>query len=110
MGRGTVMEGPCSPRDEVCRTVALPAPVPGVGAVAGGMLMPRETGAPQALAEDVQTRARAAGLALDAERAAALAPICSALAEADRRLRALPMAENAAAGPPWGLTERDGER
>ena len=72
--------------------------------------MPRETGARQALAEDVQTRARAAGLALDAERAAALAPVCDALSEADRRLGALPMAENAAAGPPWGLTGRDGER
>ena len=70
--------------------------------------MLRETGARQALAEDVQARAHAAGLALDRERAAALAPICSALAEADRRLRALPMADSAAAGPPWGQTGRDG--
>lgn len=64
----------------------------------------------QADASDVQTRARAAGPALDAERAAALAPICSALAEADRRLRALPMDDSAAAGPPWGKTERGGGR
>lgn len=64
----------------------------------------------QVNASDVQTRARAAGLALDAERAAVLAPICSALAEADRRLGALPMGESAAAGPPWGSAERDGGR
>ena len=70
--------------------------------------MLRETGARQALAEDVRTRARAGGLALDAKRAAALAPICDALAEADRRLRALQMIESAAAGPPWGQEERDG--
>ena len=72
--------------------------------------MRRETGAGQVLAEDVQTRALAAGLALDVERAAALAPICDALSEADRRLHTLPMADSAAAGLPWGQTERDGER
>lgn len=72
--------------------------------------MLRETSARQVLAEDVQTRARAAGLALDAKTAAVLAPICSALAEADRRLRVLPMAQSAAAGPPWGSSERDGGR
>ena len=70
--------------------------------------MHRETSAPQSLAEDVQTRARAGGLALDANRAAALAPICDTLAEADQRLRALPMTESAAAGPPWGPSEHDG--
>ena len=70
--------------------------------------MLHETSARQSLAEDVQTRARAAGLALDAKRAAALAPICDALAEADRRLGALQMIESAAAGPPWGQVERDG--
>ena len=70
--------------------------------------MRRETSARQSLAEDVQARARAGGLALDAKRAAALAPVCDALAEADRRLRALQMIESAAAGPPWGQVERDG--
>ena len=54
------------------------------------------------------TIALAAGLELDAERAGALVPICHALAEADRRLRALPMGDSAAAGPPWGAMERDG--
>ena len=70
--------------------------------------MLRETGARQVLAEDVQTRARAAGLSLETERTAALVAICNALSEADRRLRALPMGDSAAAGPPWGSTERDG--
>ena len=70
--------------------------------------MRRETSARQATAEDVQTLAGAAGFELDAERAAALVPICAALAEADRRLRALPLAESAAAGPPWGQAGRDG--
>ena len=64
--------------------------------------MLRETCAQQTTAEDVQTRVHAAGLALEAGRAAALVAICDALSEADRRLRALPMAESAAAGPPWG--------
>ena len=64
----------------------------------------------QANASDVQTRVRAAGLELDAERAGALAAICTALSEADRRLGALPMGESAAAGPPWGSAERDGGR
>ena len=41
--------------------------------------MRRETSARQATAEDVQTLARAAGLELEAERAAALVPICAAL-------------------------------
>ena len=72
--------------------------------------MRREIGAGQVLAADVRTRALAAGLALEVERAAALAPICDALTEADRRLRALPIADSAAAGPPWGQTERDDER
>ena len=70
--------------------------------------MIRETSARQATAEDVRTLARAAGFELDTERAAALVPICAALAEADRRLRALPMTESAAAGPPWGQAGRDG--
>ena len=70
--------------------------------------MLRETSARQATAEDVRTRVRAAGLELDAERAGALVPICNALAEADRRLRVLPMAESAATGPPWGQAGRDG--
>ena len=70
--------------------------------------MRRETSARQATADDVQTLARAAGFELDAERAAALVPICNELAEADRRLRALPLAESAAAGPPWGQAGRDG--
>ena len=64
----------------------------------------------QASASDVQNRARAVGLDLDAERAGALASICTALSEADRRLGALPMGESAAAGPPWGSVERDGGR
>ena len=70
--------------------------------------MVHETDDRQATAEGVQTIACAAGLELDAERAGALVPICSALAEADWRLRALPMVDSAAAGPPWGQTERDG--
>lgn len=70
--------------------------------------MPRETSARQATAEDVQALARAAGLELDAERAEALVPICKALVEADRRLRALPMVESASAGPPWGQAWPDG--
>lgn len=70
--------------------------------------MCRETGAGQTTAENVQILARAAGLELDAERAAALVSICDAMTEADRRLRALPMNDSAAAGPPWGQTERGG--
>ena len=70
--------------------------------------MPRETSGRQATAEDVQTLASAAGLELDAERAGGLVPICNALADADRRVRALPMAECAAAGPPWGQAWPDG--
>ena len=70
--------------------------------------MLRETSARQVLAEDVQTRARAAGSALDAKRAVELIAICTALSEADRRLAALPMGDSAAAGPPWGSNERDG--
>ena len=62
----------------------------------------------RATAEDVQTLARAAGLELDSDRAGTLVPICNALAEADRRLSALPMADSAAAGPPWGRAEHDG--
>lgn len=62
----------------------------------------------RATAEDVQTLARAAGLELDWERAGALAPICHALARADRRLSDLPMADCAAAGPPWGRVVHDG--
>ena len=61
-------------------------------------------------AADVQTRARAAGLELDAARAAALAPICDALARADRRLNNLPIAGHAAAGPPWGPAKGDDRR
>ena len=66
-----------------------------------------ETDDRQATAEEVRIVARAAGLELDAERAGALVRICNALAEADWRLRALPMAESAAAGSPWGRAGRD---
>ena len=103
-------EGPCSPRDEVCRTVALPAPMPGVEAVAGGMPHAsrdrRPTGACRGRSDPRACRRSRAGCG---KRAAALAPVCDALSEADRRLSALPMAGSAAAGPPWGLTEGDGE-
>ena len=64
----------------------------------------------QTSAKDVQVRARAAGLELDAERAGALVAVCTALSEADRRLGALPMGESSAAGPPWGSNEPDGGR
>ena len=70
--------------------------------------MLREPSVRPATAEDVQTRARAAGLSLEAERAATLVAICNALSEADRRLRALPMADSAVAGPPWGQAGPDG--
>ena len=56
----------------------------------------------------VQTLARLAGLELATGRAAALAPLCGALAEADRRLRRLPLDPFAASGPPWGAATRDG--
>ena len=72
--------------------------------------MPPEDMSRQATVHDVRTRALAAGFALDAERAAALVPICNALAEADGRLHALPLADSAATGPPWGWAERDGGR
>ena len=72
--------------------------------------MPVESSPQQVAAHDVQARALAAGLVLDAGRADALVPIVSALAEADRRLHALPKADGAAAGPPWGSNERDGGR
>ena len=49
-------------------------------------------------------------MALDAKRAVELVVICAALSEADRRLSALAMGESAAAGPPWGSSERDGGR
>ena len=62
----------------------------------------------KATAEDVQTLARAAGLELDSDRAGTLAPICHALARADQRLSELPMADSAAAGPPWGRVAHDG--
>ena len=66
-----------------------------------------ETNARQATAEEIQSHARAGGLALDEKRAEALVPVCAALAEADRRLRTLPMADSAAAGPPWGQAGLD---
>ena len=66
-----------------------------------------ETDDRQATAEGVQTIACAADLELDVERAGVLVPICNALTEADRRLRALPMAQCAAAGPLWGRADRD---
>ena len=72
--------------------------------------MPPESDSMQAAARDVQARALAANFALEAERAAALVPICNALCEADRRLSALAMADGAAAGPPWGSNESDGGR
>ena len=67
-----------------------------------------ETVGRRTTAEEVQTLARAGGLELDSERAGALVPICQALARADRRLNERPMAESAAAGPPWGRAAHDG--
>ncbi|MDE0390286.1 MAG: hypothetical protein OXI75_16425 [Rhodospirillales bacterium] len=72
--------------------------------------MPTEDAAGRTTAADVRARARAANFALEAERAAVLAAICAGLSEADRRLAALPMGGSAAAGPPWGSSERDGGR
>ena len=72
--------------------------------------MPDDDAAGRTTAADVLARARAANVALDAERAAALAAICAGLSAADRRLGALAMGESAAAGPPWGSAERDGGR